>query len=369
MGTGKESMTVTTVVTRSHLGDARVLASMLRRWNPGARCLVLVVDAGREDVKGLGRVEGMECVALEELGLPDERAFCFQYSAFELCNALKPWFMRWVRQRSEGAAIVHLDSDVGVFASLEDFIGWVRSCDVLLTPHVTVDYPADGCIPKRRILGFVGVYNAGVVGVGPGEEGMRFLDWWAGETLHGALDAPSDGMFADQKSLDFVPSLFPGSVICRHPGVNLGHFNLHARRLERRGAEWWVEGERLLLGHFTSVDYERLEFLPPLDRPLIRQQPLVKEWLREYAEERKRNGAGEDRKLGYGLARFTDGTPILPATRRVFRQAWLAGRPSGDPFKDPHWIRFNRCRLPFVRAMGVWNRWVYRSAAFLKGWD
>ncbi len=30
---------------------------MLRRWNPGARCLVLVVDAGREDVKGFGRVE------------------------------------------------------------------------------------------------------------------------------------------------------------------------------------------------------------------------------------------------------------------------------------------------------------------------
>ena len=355
-----EGLVVVTVVTRSHVGDARALASMLRRWNPGTVCRALVVDAGVEERRGLRGVEGLEWVGLEELGLEESRSFCFQYTAFELCNALKPHLMRWARARTGGGPVLYLDSDIGVFGALDGWLAGWRGADVLLTPHVTVDYPADGCIPKRWILGFVGVYNAGVVGVGTGRESDRFLDWWAGETRHEALDAPSNGMFVDQKVLDFVPSLFAGTTICRHPGVNLGHFNLHARRLERRGDQWWVDGERLLLGHFTGVDPDRLEFKPPLDRPLIRQQPLVKDWLGEYVEEWRRNGAPEERRAAYGLGSMADGLAILPETRRAFREAWMAGRPSADPYADPVWMGWNRRRRRLTRIRSVWNRWVNR---------
>jgi hypothetical protein len=167
-------------------------------------------------------------------------------------------------------------------------------------------------------------------------------------------------MFVDQKVLDFVPGLFAGTVICRDPGVNVGHFNLHARRLERRDGGWWVGGERMLLGHFTGVDLERLEFKPPLDRPLILQQPLVKDWLREYAEEWRRNGAAEERRTPYGLGRMADGSAIVPETRRAYREAWMSGRPSADPAADPEWIRWNRRRSRVTRIRSIWNRMVNR---------
>lgn len=330
-----KGIVVATVVTRSHLGDARTLSRMLRRWHPQARMVVLVVD-GTERTDP----EDFEVVLLGDLTIPDCASFCFQYTAFELCNALKAHLLAWLLGQANVPAVLYLDSDIGVMGDLSALWEEVLSSDVLITPHQTRDFPADGCQPDSLMVRSVGVFNAGVVGVRQSSGGLDFVEWWKRRKQHDCINDPATGLFVDQRHLDFVPAFFPGARICRDPGVNVGHFNLHERTLRREGDRWWINGQPLLLFHFTSIDYVDRGFLPPIDRPLVQQQPLLQSLIAEYASERQAVNADASRAIGYGLARFASGRLISPPTRRAFRAAWIAGTGSVDPYSDPVWEKF-----------------------------
>lgn len=330
-----KGIVVATVVTRSHLGDARTLCRMLRRWHPQARMVVLVVDGtGQTDP------EDFEVVLLEDLAIPDRASFCFQYTAFELCNALKAPLLGWILAQASVPAVLYLDSDIGVLGDLSGLWKEVLSSDVLVTPHQTQEFPADGCQPGPVMIRSAGVFNAGVVGVRRSAAGLDFAEWWKRRSRHDCINDPSNGLFVDQRHLDFVPAFFPGARICRDPGVNVGHFNLHERLIRREGDRWWINEQPLLLFHFTSIDFRHLGFLPPINRPLVEQQPLLRSLIAEYASEREAVSADANRATGYGLGRFASGRLISPTTRRAFRAAWMAGKGSADPHSDPLWESF-----------------------------
>jgi len=321
-----------TIATHSHLGDARTFARMLHRQHPGARCFLLVVD--RDNIDPLrDTLVGFEVVALSQLRIPSQKAYCFQYTAFELCNALKPLFLRWVLGQRGVSAALYLDSDIGVFSVLDALWADLLRHDILLTRHTWSGYPNDGHFPDDAALEWAGLYNGGVIGVCAGATGFRFLDWWAARLYHDCLDDPPRGFFVDQKPLDLVPAYFENVGLCSHDGVNVAHFNLHERRLTRGDSGWLVNGVPLLLFHFTCIDVERRQLLPPVTRPLFAAQPLLRELVAEYADDWAKSGSRTYRNSPYGYAEFTSGHPISLEARRAFRDAWLAGILMGDPFR------------------------------------
>lgn len=331
-----------TVVTRSHFGFARAMARSLRRFNPGARSYVLILDCPRNE-----REAGMDEVIpvfLEDLRIPDLAAFCFQYSAFELCNALKSWLVRHVlRERGEPAAL-YLDGDIGVFASLEPLWNAVLAHEVLLTPHTTAPFPQDGKFPGTSNILCAGSYNAGVLGVRADGDGLRFLDWWAQCVRHDCITDHSIGLEVDQKFLELVPSLFPGHRVFRHDGVNVAHFNLHHRRLRLESGRWWCNEDPLLLFHFTQISLPGGVFFPLITRDFSSQSAELRQLATAYHGELTPAEWLAHSQRPYGFRAFESGRPISRETRSEFRRRWKSGGAPGtpNPFADPEWESFER---------------------------
>lgn len=328
---------ICSVVTKSHLGFARALVRSFRRWHPAGRAYVLVAD----DPEGCydPAKEDFTVVSLGDLRLRDPRGFCFRYDPFALCNALKPYLLlHLLRERGEDR-LLYLDSDLGVFGELGPLFRILQGCEVLLTPHTVVDFPHDGAWPVQSVLLTSGTYNAGVVGVRNSAESRRFLEWWAGVLEFGCVVDPAQGLFVDQRYLDLVPVFFKGVHVLEHDGVNVAHFNLHHRRLRREGGRWFVNGDPLLLFHFTQVDWPKLGFYSRVTRPLLADQPLLRELFAEFREDLERADYEKAKSWPNNHERFADGLRLTKPTRARFHEETGTTVATTDPFADPRWIR------------------------------
>lgn len=167
------------------------------------------------------------------------------------------------------------------------------------------------------------------------------------------------GYFVDQKFLDAVPCLFPGLHIVRHDGINTGHFNLHARRVHRRGERWFCNDVPLVLFHYTMVRLlEDQTFYPYVNRPFIAEQPELHGMFQNYAARLEAAEMRADLAHPYAFDRFANGLPISLATRTAYVAAREAGRAVTDPFTDPAWMGQEQA-LPLIHNLR-W-RWEYHT--------
>ncbi len=72
--------------------------------------------------------------------------------------------------------------------------------------------------------------------------------------------------------------------------------------LARRGDDWWVNEQRLVLFHFTMLRANHGDFRPFVTRPLLEQQPLLKELLGAQCAELREAGHAESSRVAFGPA-------------------------------------------------------------------
>jgi len=190
-----------------------------------------------------------------------------------------------------------------------------------------------------------GVFNLGFIGVGP--QAGAFLEWWAGRLRRHCLSDPANGMFVDQRWLDYVPGMFP-HVIVRDPGCNVAYWNLHERKLEHSSNQVTVNGSPLRFFHFSGFDAAAPALLSryqgPKPRVLLSEQPVVRELCERYARQLVAHGHTALPEP-YGFSTLPDGAPIDRTMRRVFRDAVLEaeerrGPIPPAPFSWQHLVRW-----------------------------
>lgn len=162
--------TLATVATRSHLAAVRVLFQSVRRWHPEARCCALIVDDANPNPSPPDHAlsQPFEQLSIAELRLPEPEAFCFQYDAFELCNALKPWLLRYLAEKDPENGVVYLDSDIAAYGDLSALTQALEGSAGFLTPHTTAEYPGG----RGRARG-TGPIVGGAIQRGYGRRGTR----------------------------------------------------------------------------------------------------------------------------------------------------------------------------------------------------
>jgi glycosyltransferase involved in cell wall biosynthesis len=316
-----------TIVARNYLPYARVFARSLRAVHPRSRVAVLVIDGPADPSDD----DGFRTLSLADV-VPDatERdRLTFIYDVTELSTAVKPLLLR--RLLDDGAdAVLYFDPDIQVFDSVEGLAQVARQHGIALVPHVVSPIPDDGLgISELEVLR-AGVYNLGFIGVGRNTD--AFLAWWWSRLRRHCISAPEQGLFVDQRWMDYVPGLFDHAIV-RDPGCDVAYWNLHERRISQSSAGTYeINGLPLRFFHFSGFDpatqYLLSRHQGPNPRIVLSENPVLRELCEQYAAQLRASGHVPV-PAPYKYATLPGGGRIDMAMRRAYREGLMAAERAG----------------------------------------
>ncbi|HEY2093049.1 MAG TPA: glycosyltransferase [Thermoanaerobaculia bacterium] len=328
---------VFTIVARNYFAYARVLAESLALHDPGTKLHVVVLD---DPERELVPDASIKIIHPEELPFDppsDFRTMAAIYDVTELATAVKPWAFEHLFAR--GASVVlYLDPDIEVFDSLGPLEPLTREHGMVLTPHVTAPLPRDGKRPDERDLLLAGIYNLGFLALS-GEKATTFLPWWRERLRRDCINDPANGVFVDQRWLDFAPALFDAFIL-QDRGYNVAYWNLPNRALTQRGDRLYSDGRRLRFFHFSGFSPLTPHLLSKHQhdgrRVRLTDIPLLAELCEQYAAALTTAGFATYSSMPYGFAATAAGLSLDAWARRALRRTYLADEASGaTSFPDP----------------------------------
>ncbi len=315
---------VFTIIARNYLAYARVLAASLARHNPATRLHVIVLDDPGRSIAPEPAFELIRTDALSFDPPSDFYTMAAIYDVTELATAVKPWVFQHLFDGG-ASVVIYLDPDIEVFDSLGPLEPLTREHGMLLTPHVTEPLPQDGKRPDERDLLLAGIYNLGFLALSA-EAAKDFLPWWRERLRRNCRNDPAQGLFVDQRWIDFAPALFEPGIL-KDPGYNVAYWNLPHRILTRDDERILVNGRPLRFFHYSGFSPRTPHLLSrhqhaPL-RIRLSETPLLAELCERYAAALEEAGFADSSSLPYGFAATAGGLPLDPRTRNVLRRTYL----------------------------------------------
>ena len=149
-------------------------------------------------------------------------------------------------------------------------------------------------------------------------------------------NAPYQG---DQPWLNAVAAYFPGSRVCRHPGANVGYWNIHERKVEKSEEsenEFLCNGRPWLFAHLSGLELGNYDRLSSWAKEYDGRVPCAwKETHRAYHAALLAAGLEEAAELPHAFDRFSDGSKITTRMRNQYREDCLQGHGLGEksPFE------------------------------------
>lgn len=338
-GHGECPPVAATLVFEHDLPAARVLADGYLRHNPGHEFVVVVVDA---PVDGLSWGE-IRVHDARWLGM-DRTEFLRMATGFEpaeLVGALKPHLLR--RLLADHPTALYLESDGQVLGAFPELAELAAEHGVVLTPRVLHPLPADAEDPDQSALAAAGPFDLGLVTVGQGARPL--LDHWAKRTRDDIAERRT-GPLGDARWAGAIPGLFEHLVL-RDPGLNVGYWNAHERRLAE-GPGGVVRAGDVPLRFLRAPGYrpDKPWLLSthdwPRPRVLLSEEPVLSALFASYRQRLLEAGyraptappSGATPTAApapHGFSQLPDGTLITPAMRRLFRTEWLESeRPDAE---------------------------------------
>jgi len=356
-------MRTCTIVTRSYVPFARVLATSFLNKHPSGTLTALVFDAEVGEIEG----EPFEVWTPDDLRLsPSEfRRMAMIYNALEFSTALKPFLLERLLDGSD-QPVTYFDADIQVFAPLGDIDHRARDSEIVLTPHLLSPITRDGQLPSEASILKAGVYNLGFLALG---RNHAMLPWWQDRLRRHCLADSDDESFVDQRWIDFVPGLWDHWIL-RDAGCNVAYWNVDQRTVAHDGAGYTVDGHALRFFHFSGYSPDRPDELSRYQtRTTLRDHPTLARLCDDYGRRLLDAGFDEFRDVPYRYGATGGGTPIDTTARRAARSALLAHETGGsdvpppDPFdraNGDHFVDFMRSPAPGGRVSryldALWRR-------------
>lgn len=303
---------VFTSAAANYLPKVRVLFQTLRRFHPDWVMHLAVADAP-PSAAALAAVGADHVHQLDDLAIPNVRPWAFCHTLIELATAIKPFALKKILARPDCDAALYFDPDIAVFANLSHLAGAFDGADILLTPHITApEATFDGIVDHEICTAQHGIYNLGFIGVAARSEGIAFAAWWAARVYRFCQEEFRNGLYTDQRWIDFVPAFFDKVEILRDPGLNVAAWNLGTRRINGDAEHGYlVNGRPLQFFHFSRVDSDAND-------PVIDRQPDAAALVRWYRGQAQALSAARGAQAQWGLSSFSDGASILPEQRLVY---------------------------------------------------
>jgi hypothetical protein len=311
-----------TIVARNYLAQASVLAQSFNEHNPEFPFHILVIDGDESDRNCFG--PSTQIVLPSDLPIETFawHAMATSYDVMEFATAIKPKFLEYLLNDNTSSAI-YLDPDIQVFSHLESIDEELASTSVVLTPHCLFPIPRDGMETSEKTLRHAGIFNLGFVGVS--QNGKEFLSWWHERLQTEAVVDLANALFTDQRWVDFVPSLFPCTIL-RDAGLNVAYWNLHERSLTKENNTIRVNGDKLKFFHFSGLDpatpWQLTKHAGTNPRVEINADPILGSLVNSYSDLLQAAGHAEQKKVPYGFNETAAGIALNTYIRRAFGDWW-----------------------------------------------
>lgn len=310
-------MLVYTSITKSYLPKARVLAKSVKRFHPDWTFVLLYSDdlpAGFD----LEQEPFDDVLTIDQLGLPNWKAWAFGHALVELCTAVKGPAAELLAQRPNVDKIMYLDPDIKVFSSLASLETLLDQHEILLTPHLLDPEQDINAIRDNEISALKhGVYNLGFFAARTSGQGMDFILWWAERLRFFCRADITNGLFTDQRWCDLAPAFFSGLHIVRDRGCNVATWNIAHRPLSKNDdGVFLVANVPLRFYHFTSYDsgagFEML-------RKYAADQTIAHELWDTYGKDLLAEEQGDARYKSWYYGQFENGETIPLDARRLYQ--------------------------------------------------
>ena len=351
-------MLVYTSITKSYLPKARVLAKSVKRFHPDWTFVLLYSDdlpVGFD----LKQEPFDEVLTIDQLGLPNWKAWAFGHAVVELCTAVKGPAAELLAQRPGVDKIMYIDPDIKLFNSLSSLETLLDEHEILLTPHL-LDAETDiNAIQDNEISALKhGVYNLGFFAARTSGQGLDFIRWWAERLRLFCRDDIPSGLFTDQRWCDLAPAFFSGLGIVRDRGCNVATWNIAHRRLSKDDAGvFLVAGTPLRFYHFTSYDNGNGAAM------LMRyasNQAIAHELWDTYGKDLLAEGQGDARYRGWFYGQFENGETIPREARRIYQARQDVQKAFPEPYSvvEPCYLSWWKAEvihgvLPDPNSVGI----------------
>ncbi|HEY5172742.1 MAG TPA: glycosyltransferase, partial [Acidimicrobiia bacterium] len=211
-----------------------------------------------------------------------------------------------------------------------------RRHTIVLTPHATSPIPRDGLIPGEREIRLAGIFNLGFIAVS--RDADAFLSWWSERLRRECRIAFNEGLFVDQRWIDFVPGYFEHKVLL-DPGYNVAYWNLYDRFVKRGSHGYEVNGLPLRFVHYSGFDPLRPHMLSrhQVGQPRVRleERPALARLCNRYATQLMNAGYLAAIGNAYLYDFTTEGLPIDARMRRVYADALIDTDKNDAPSRLP----------------------------------
>ncbi len=203
--------------------------------------------------------------------------------------------------------------------------------NIALTPHQTTPERTLEAVLDNEVASLkYGIFNLGFIGVSNGDEGRRFARWWGERTYALCRAALRDGLFTDQKWINFAPVFFDGVAIVKSSRHNVATWNLTTRTLTgslEGGFE--VDGAPLGFYHFTGFDSGAHRIMAVKNAAA---STAVQELIAWYERETEVAAGDPVSRTPWAFGSYSDATPIENWQRALYRDR----EDLRETFPDPY---------------------------------
>jgi GT2 family glycosyltransferase/glycosyltransferase involved in cell wall biosynthesis len=324
---------ICTIISKNYLAHARVLAESFLEHNKG-RVFVLLTDKP-EDGFDLSK-EKFSLIRIDDIKdkIPDFEKFCFQYNITEFNTAVKPFFLEYLFEKFKIKKIIFFDPDILVTHDVNHIFRLLDQFSIILTPHITQPFH-DNIKPMEVHILKSGIYNLGFLALSFTDTTKKMLEWWKERLKRYCVSDVENGLFVDQKWMDFMPGFFEDVYILRDKSYNIAYWNYHYRKVRIENEKVLVEDKPVRFLHFSGFDPSDLNSVSRhQDRFRLKDLKIMQPIFELYKDKLVAQGYNEVKNLSCVFDYFSNGIKIPDIARRIYWELTDAAKVQfGNPFE------------------------------------
>ena len=315
-------ITVFTLCSTNYLAHAKALGHSLTQHNPGYHFVIGLVDRRSTDIQP-SFWHPFELIPAEDVGIPGFVDMIARYDVVELNTAVKPFYIDYLYRRDPSVeAVIYLDPDIVVYASLTSLADTLRDHSIIVTPHSCTYDDSETAMYYEQGMLRAGIYNLGFLATGRSNNTGALLQWWQHRLKEHCYYAPGTGIFVDQLWMTLAPVYFDVYVE-KNPGYNMCYWNHFERRLSQGGGRYIVNGKHdLVFYHFSSYSPDTPEQVTARAKSRtasFSERPDLRPLYDDYRRRLLANGYEAVRSMKYALRHYP------PKAEFTFKRASMYG--------------------------------------------